>query len=136
MLIQDGVLIAVPSKYINFANIFSPDLAIKSSEYTRVNNHFINLVKDQQLLYKPIYSLGLIELETLKMYIETNLSNGFIKPFKFPTITTIFFIHKANGYLWLCFHYLGFNILIIKNQYSLPLIGKLLDQLGQTKKFI
>ncbi len=34
----------VPSEYANFADVFSPKLAVKLSEYTGINNHAIKLV--------------------------------------------------------------------------------------------
>ena len=48
------------------------------SERTRANEQAIKLEKGKQLLYGPIYSLGPVELETLKTYIEIKLANGFI----------------------------------------------------------
>ena len=53
-------------KYANFADVFSPDLAVKLPEHTGINDHTIELVDDQQPSYGPIYSLGPVELETLK----------------------------------------------------------------------
>ena len=47
-------------------------------ETTNFNQHTIKFQEDQQPSYMPIYSLGPIELKTLKTYIETNLANGFI----------------------------------------------------------
>ena len=38
----------------------------------------MNLVINNQLLYILIYSLNLVKLETLKIYIKTNLVNSFI----------------------------------------------------------
>ncbi len=43
-----------------------------------MNEYVIKLVEDKQLLYEPIYSLGLVELEILKTYIEPYLKTGFI----------------------------------------------------------
>lgn len=41
--------------------------------------YLIKLINSQQLLYKPIYNLKLIiELGTLKIYIETKLAYSFI----------------------------------------------------------
>ena len=34
----------VSNEYINFADVFSPDLTSKFSEYTKINNHTIKLV--------------------------------------------------------------------------------------------
>ena len=68
-------------------------------KYTNMNNHFIDLIDNNQLLYGPIYSLGPVELETLKTYIKTNLANGFIRPSKSLAGTPIRFIWKKNGSL-------------------------------------
>ena len=90
-LIAEKALTKVLDKYADFANVFSLDLASKLSEHTGINKHAIELVDGQQLLYRPIYSLGPMELETLKAYIETNLANGFIRPSTFPASTLILF---------------------------------------------
>ena len=95
----------VPAEYSDFANVFSPDLASKLPEHTGINDHAIELVEGQQPPYGSIYSLGPMELETLKAYIETNLANGFIKPPKFPASTPILFDRKSDGSLRLCVNY-------------------------------
>ena len=92
-----------------------------------MNEYVIKLGKGQQLLFGSIYSLGLIKLETLKTYIETNLANGFIQLSKSPTRVPILFDRKPNESLRFCIDYPGLNNLTIKNQYPLPLIGKSLD---------
>ena len=51
---------------------------IELLENTGMNEYAIKLKKDEQLLFGLIYSLKLVELETLKTYIKTNLANGFI----------------------------------------------------------
>ena len=75
------------AKYSDFAYIFSPDLASKLPEHTKINDYTIKLIKGQQLSYKSIYSLGPVELKPFKAYIETNLANKFIKLFKSPAST-------------------------------------------------
>lgn len=66
------------SKYINFVDVFLPKLAAKLPEHTGINDHIIVLVVDWQPDYSSIYSLGLVELEILKIYIKNNLANSFI----------------------------------------------------------
>ena len=95
----------VPSKYADFTDVFSPKLAAKLSEHTRINNHAIKLVDDWQPPYNPIYSLRLVELERLKTYIKNNLANGFIRPSKSPARTLIFFDKKPEKNLRLCKNY-------------------------------
>ena len=82
---QIAILIAkkaskkMSDKYIDFTDVFSPDLAFDFRKHSGINNYAIKLVNSQQLSYEPIYSLGLVELETSKTYIETNLANKFIR---------------------------------------------------------
>ena len=104
-------------------------------ENTGINEHAIELVESKQPPYGPIYSLGPVELETLKAYIETHLKTGFIRPSKSPAGAPIFFDKKPDGSLQLWVDYQSFNNLTIKNRYPLLFIGELLDQLGRTKQF-
>ena len=100
-----------------------------------MNEHAIDLEEGKQPSFGPIYSLSLVELETLKTYIKTNLANGFIWPSKSLARAPIFFDRKLDRSLCLCVDYWSFNNITIKNQYLLPLIGKSLDWLGQVRRF-
>ncbi len=87
----DKASIKVFCKYIDFINIFLSKLVMKLSKYTSINHHAIELVDDWQSFYGSIYSLSPMELEILKIYIENNLANSFIKSFKSLTKTPILF---------------------------------------------
>ena len=132
---QDKAPTEIPSEYIDYADVFSPDLAMQLPENTGINEHAIELIEGKQPPYGPIYSLGPVELETLKAYIETHLKTGFIWPSKSPAGAPIFFDKKPDGSLRLCVDYRGLNNLTIKNRYPLPLIGESLDRLGRAKRF-
>ena len=135
-LIVEEAPTTVPAEYSDFADVFSPDLASELPEHTGINDHAIELVEGcQQPPYGPIYSLGPVELETLKAYIETNLANGFIRPSKSPAGALILFDRKPDGFLRLYVDYQGLNNLTIKNRYPLPLIEESLDRLGRAKQF-
>ena len=123
----------IPNKYVDFADVFSPNLASKLPKHIGINNHAIKLVDYQQPTYKPIYGLESVELETLKTYIKTNLANGFIRLSNSPTGAPILFNRKSDGSLRLCINYQSLNNLTIKN--LLPLVGKLLDKLGRARRF-
>ena len=109
--------------------------AAELPENTGINEYAIKLEKGKQPPFGPIYSLGPVELETLKIYIETNLANGFIRPSKSPTGAPILFYQKPDGNLRLCVDYWGLNNITIKNWYPLPLISESLDRLGRAKRF-
>ena len=127
--------VTIPAEYLDYTDVFSPDSAAELPEHTGINDHPIDLIDDKQPPYGPIYSLGPVELETLKTYIETNLANGFIRPSQSPAGALILFIKKKDGSLRLCVDYRGLNNLTIKNWYPLPLIGESLDRLGRAKRF-
>ena len=93
----DEAFTKVPSKYADFADVFSSKLATKLLEHTRINDYVIELMDDWQPPYSLIYSLGPVELETLKAYIKNNLANGFIRPFKSPAGVLMLFDKKLNS---------------------------------------
>ena len=74
-----------------------------------------------------------MEVEILKTYIETHLKTGFIWPFKSSVSAFILFDKKPDSSFWLYINYRDLNNLTIKNQYPLPLIDKVLDQLDRAK---
>ncbi len=95
----------VPNEYADFADVFSPKLAVELSKHTGINDHAIELVDDRQPPSGPIYSLGPVELETLKAYIENNLASDFIRPSKSPAGAPILFDKKPDGSIRLCMDY-------------------------------
>ncbi len=131
----DKATTKVFSKYTDFTDIFSLKLAAEFPKPTGINDHTIELVDNQQLPYGSIYSLGQVELVTLKAYIKNNLANSFIKLFKFSTRAPIFFDKKLNKSLSFCKDYQGLNNLIIQNWYLLPLVRELLNRLGRAQYF-
>ena len=100
-----GGKVTVPAKYLDFTDLFLKHSANVLSKHTKIDEHAIKLEDGKQPLYRLIYSLGLVKLETLKTYIKTNLANGFIQPSKFPVCGLILFICKSNGGLRLCINY-------------------------------
>ena len=125
----------IPLEYADYADVFTPNLAMKLPENTGINKHAIELLKVKQSPYDPIYSLGPVELETLKAYIETYLKTGFIWPSKSFIDIPFFFDKKSDKSLQLCVNYQGLNNLTMKYCYLLPLISEFLDRLGRTKWF-
>ncbi len=123
----DKAFTKIPSEYTDCVDVFSPKLAVELPKHTGINNHAIELVDNQQPPYGPIYSLGPVELETLKAYIKNNPVSGFIWSSMSPARALIFFNKKPDGSLRLCVDYSGLNNLTIKNRYPLLLVGELLD---------
>ena len=70
--------VKIPNKYLDFANIFSKKKVLMLPERIKLNEYAINLKNGKQPSYRPIYSLGPVELEILKTYIEIYLKTGLI----------------------------------------------------------
>ena len=134
-LLFDKAFTKVLAEYFNYSNIFLVENAAKLSKNIKINEHAIKLKRGKQPLFGLIYSLKLVELETLKTYIKINLANGFIRPSKSPVGAPILFDRKPDRSFCLYMNYWGFNNITIKNQYLLPLIDKLLNCLDQVKRF-
>ena len=74
--------VKIPEEYLDFTDVFSEEKALMLPEQTEFNQHVIELKEGKQPLYEPIYSLGPVELETLKTYIKSDLKTGFILTFQ------------------------------------------------------
>lgn len=125
----DEVSVKILSKYADFVDVFLRKLAIRFPKHTRIHDHAIKLVDNQYPIYGLIYTLGLVELETLKIYIKNNLVSGLIRSFKSPAEAPIFFEKKPDKSFWLCIGYRGFNNLRIKNCDLLHLVEQSLNWL-------
>ena len=119
--------VTILTEYLDFLDVFLEDNTLILSKIIELNQHAIKLQEEQQSSYRSIYSLRLVNLKTLKTYIEINFANGFIWPLKSSAGTSILFIEKPNGSFRLYVDYRSLNNLTIKNEYPLSLIGKLLD---------
>ena len=114
-------------EYSDYSNVFPAKNVVELLEYTGINDHAIKLEKGKQPPFSPIYSLRPVELESMKIYIETNMAIGFIWLSKSLAEALILFERKLNRSVRLCMNYRGFNNITIKNRYPLLLISKLLD---------
>ena len=70
-----------------------------------MNEHAIKLEEGKQPSFEFIYSLRLVELETLKTYIKINLTNSFIQLSKSFIGAFILFNKKPNRNLHLYIDY-------------------------------
>lgn len=102
-------------KYIDFVNLIFKYLAFELPKYIGITNNAIKPITEQQSTYELIYSLELIELETLKTYIKTILANGLIRLSKFSAGAIYLFIKKPDRSFQLFVNYRDFNNLTIKN---------------------
>lgn len=96
--------VSILNEYIHFSDVFSKELVTVLSKRSSINEHAIELEPDKQSLYRPIYCLRLVKLETLKIYIKTNLANKFIQLPSFLQKHSFFLFRsliKLSVYVWI-----------------------------------
>jgi hypothetical protein len=80
-------------------------------------------------IYKTPYRMATPELDELKEHIKEVVEKGFIRPSSSPWGTPVIFVLKKDGTQRLCVDYRDLNEVIVKNNYPLPRIDDLFDQL-------
>jgi len=93
---------------------------------------------DLKETFKPqkgrIYPLSKNERE-VQNFVEDQLRRGYIRPSKSPQTSPVFFVGKKDDSKRMVIDYRNLNDQTIKNNYPLPLITELIDNMGSKKVF-
>jgi hypothetical protein len=115
------------------------DVASKEASNTlllhRVYDYKIDLEKENELGYTPLYKMMTAELEETKQYLLDNLYKGFIEPSYVLFAAPILFVKKPDSSLRLCIDFRKLNAITRKDRYPLPLIDELLARLSKAKVY-
>jgi hypothetical protein len=95
----------------------------------------INLLLGSAPVSKTPYIMSTPELKELQMQLEELLKKGYICPSVSPWGAPILFVKKKDGTLRLCIDFRQLNKVAIKNNYPLPRIDDLFDQLKDARIF-
>jgi len=82
-----------------------------------------------------VYLLSRKEKEEVHEFIQEQLRKEYIRPLKSPQIALVFFIGKKNGKKRMVQDYRYLNEWTIKNNYPLPLISDIVENIGMKKVF-
>ena len=83
-----------------------------------------------------IYKISQNKFKMFKKYLNNNFIKGFIRLSYSLVVLFVFLIQKLNKDLRFYVNYRVFNIIIIKNRYSLPLIQKTLSRIYKIRIYI
>ena len=95
----------------------------------------IDLITGTEPISIHPYRMAPTELRELKAQLEELLSKGFIRPSISPWGAPVLFVKKKDGSLRLCIDYRQLNRVTIRNQYPLPRIDELFDQLQGSRVY-
>jgi len=82
-----------------------------------------------------VYPLLREEREEVREFVKEMLRKGYIRPSKSPQTAPVFFIGKKDGKKRMVQDYRYLNEWTIKNNYPLPLISNVLENIGTKKLF-
>ena len=124
---KEGTLVDEIPVVREFPDVFPYDIAglppDREVEFT------IDLIPRIEPISIPPYRMAPTELREVKAKLEELLSKGFIRPSTSPWRAPVLFVKNKYGSLRLCIDYRQLNRVTIRNQYPLPRIDKLFDQL-------
>ena len=96
----------------------------------KVWDHAIDLKETFKPQKGRIYSLSKNEREEVQNFVEDQLRKGFIRLSKFPQISLVFFVGKKDRSKQMVMDYHNLNDQTVKNNYLLPLITELINNMG------
>ena len=124
---KEGTLVDEIQVVREFSDVFPDDIA--GLPLDREVEFTIDLIPGIKPISIPPYRMAPAELRELKAQLEELLSKGFIRPSISPWGAPVLFVKNKDGSLRLCIDYRQLNRVTIHNQYPLPRIDELFDQL-------
>ena len=113
----------VPRRFLKQKRVFRK-VESKRMLTRKTWNHAIDLKEMFKLQKGRIYLL-----------LKDQLRKGYIRPSKSPQMSLVFFVGKKDSNKRMVMNYCNLNDQTIKNNYLLPLITELIDNMGSKKVF-
>ena len=101
----------------------------------KIWNHAIDIKKGFMPRKGKVYLLSREEREEVREFVKEQLRKGYIIPSKLPQIASVFFVGKKDGKKRMIQDYQYLNEWTVKNNYPLPLISDILENIGTKKVF-
>ena len=124
----------VPQKFLKWKKVFGK-VELERIPTRKVWDYAIDLKKTFKLQKEKIYPLSKNEREKVQNFVNNQLRKEYIRLLKFPQISPVFFVSKKNRSKRMAMDYCSLNKQTVKNNYLLPLITDLIDNMGSKKVF-
>jgi len=124
----------VPKRFYKWLKVFGK-VESKRMPVRKVWDHAIDLKEDFKVSKTKVYPLSRNEREEVQKFVNKHLKKGYIKPSKLQQASPVFFVVKKDEGKQMVMDYQKLNKQIVKNNYSLPLITKLVDNMGNKRVF-
>jgi len=124
----------VPKKFLKWRKVFGK-VESKRMLTRKIWDHAIDLKETFEPQKGKIYSLFKNEKEEVQNFMEDQLRKEYIRPLKSPQTSLVFFIGKKDGSKQMVIDYHNLNSQTVKNNYLLPLITELINNMGSKRVF-
>jgi len=101
----------------------------------KVWDHAIDVKEGFVLRKGKVYPLSREEREEVREFVKEQLRKGYIQPSKSPQTVPVFFVEKKDGKKRMVQDYRYLNEWMVKNNYPLPLISDVLENIRMKKVF-
>ena len=101
----------------------------------KVWDHAIDVKEDFKPSKAKVYPLSRNEREKVQKFVDKHLKKGYIRPSKSQQTSPVFFVEKKDGGKRMVIDYCKLNKQTVKNNYPLPLITELVDNMRSKRVF-
>ena len=101
----------------------------------KVWDHVIDVKEDFKPSKAKMYLFSRNKREEVQKFVNEHLKKGYIRPFKSQQTSPVFFVGKKDGGRRIVMDYCKLNKQIVKNNYLLPLITELVDNMSSKRVF-
>ena len=124
----------VPKQFHRWLKVFGK-VESERMPVRKVWDHTIDVKEDFKPSKAKVYLLSRNEREEVQKFVDKHLKKGYIRPLKSQQTSPVFFIGKKNGGKRMVIDYRKLNRQTVKNNYPLPLITELVDNMGSKHVF-
>jgi len=124
----------VPKRFLKWRKVFGK-MELERIPTRKIWDHAIDFKKMFKPQKRRIYSLSKNEREEVQNFVNNQLRKEYIRPSKSPQILLVFFVDKKDRNKRIVMDYYNLNDQIVKNNYPLPLITDLIDNIEGKRVF-
>jgi len=124
----------VPKRFHRWLKVFGK-VESERMPVRKVWDHAVDLKGEFKASKAKVYPLSRNEREEVQKFVDEHLKKGYIRPSKSEQTLPVFFIEKKDGGKHMVMDYRKLNRQTVKNNYPLPLITELVDNMGSKRVF-
>jgi len=124
----------VPKRFLKWRKVFGK-VELERIPTRKIWDHTIDLKETFKPWKGRIYSLSKNKRDEVQNFVNNQLRKGYIRPSKSPQTLPVFFVNKKDRSKRMVMDYHNLNNQTVKNNYPLPLITDLIDNMGSKRVF-